>query len=132
MPQNILTAFPYHETPDGGFFPVIPLKLRYQKEVVETFALIDSGATISIFRPEVAEQLGVKIENGKEIYLTGVGGRIKDYLHRLKIEVADKKFVCPIIFSYEFTVSFNLLGREKFFKNFVIIFDEKKKEIRLE
>lgn len=127
-----MTVFPYHKTPERSFFPIIPLKLRYQKEVVEAFALIDSGATISIFRPEVAEQLGIQVEKGKEIFLTGIGGRIKGYLHNLKIEVASKEFYCPLIFSYEFTVSFNLVGREKFFKNFVIAFDEKKKKLKLE
>lgn len=130
--SRILTAFPYQKHPSGAFFPIIPLTVNYGRKRREVYALVDSGATISIFRPEVAEELGIQIEKGKEIYSTGVGGRIKGYLHRLKIEAAGKKFVCPIIFSYEFTVSFNLLGREKFFKNFVIVFDEKKKKIRLE
>jgi predicted aspartyl protease len=93
--------------------------------------LIDSGATSSIFRPEVAEELGLKLEKGKGIYLTGVGGRIKGYLHQLKMEVAGKQFTCPIIFSYEYAVSFNLLGRQEFFKNFIIVFNEKKKTIEL-
>mgnify|MGYP001581461739 CR=1 FL=1 len=47
------------------------------------------------------------------------------------MEVAGKKFFCPIIFSYEYTISLNLLGREGFFKNFVIVFDEKEKKIEL-
>lgn len=130
--DKALTSYPYQKHPSGGFFPVLPLAVNYRKKRAEIYALIDSGATISIFRPEVAEELGIKIEAGEEAYLTGVGGRIKGYLHNLKIEVAGKRFTCPIIFSYEFTVSFNLIGREKFFKNFVIVFDEEKKELRLE
>lgn len=61
-------------------------------------ALIDSGATVSIFKAEVAEALGIDIETGKEIYL----------------------------------VSFNLLGRQEFFRRFRIIFEEKKNSVRLE
>lgn len=125
-------VFPYRQSPNGQLFPVVLLRLYSARKFADSSALIDSGATISIFRPEVAKQLGIEIEKGKEVYLTGVGGRIKGYLHNLKIEVAGKRFTCPIIFSYEFTVSFNLIGREKFFKNFVIIFDEKKKVVRLE
>jgi len=126
-----LTVFPYHKTPEGKIFPIIPLRLWFKTKSADTSALIDSGATTSIFRPEVAEELGLKVEKSKEIYLTGVGGRIKGYLHSLKIEIAGKQFICPIIFSYEFTVSLNLLGRERVFKNFVIVFDEKKKKVEL-
>lgn len=132
MDKTALTSFPYQRIPDGRTFPIIPLKLRYRKQVAEMSALIDSGATTSIFRPEVAERLGITIEKGKEVDLSGVGGRIKGYLHELDIEVTGRKFKCPIIFSHEYTVSLNLLGRESFFEKFVIIFDEKKKELRLE
>ena len=96
------------------------------------WALIDSGATVSIFKAEVAETLGISIENGKEIWLGGVGGHIKGYLHQVKIEAAGEKFVCPVVFSREYFVSFNLLGRQEFFKKFKIVFEEKKNRLRLE
>lgn len=128
---KILTAFPYKQHLTGDYYPIVPLAVNHKKKRVEVFALIDSGATTSIFRPEVAEELRLKLEEGKEIYLTGVGGRIKGYLHRLKVEVAGKQFTYPIIFSYEYTVSLNLLGREGFFKKFIIIFDEKEKQVEL-
>lgn len=132
MVQASLTTFRYRQNPEGQFFPVVPVRFYLGKKKVDSSALVDSGATVSIFRADVADYLGVEIEKGEEIYLGGVGGRIKGYLHRLQIEVAGKKFSCPIVFSHEYLVSFNLLGREKFFKNFVIVFEEKKKKIRLE
>lgn len=49
------------------------MRLFHKKESAEVFALIDSGTTISIFRPEVAGYLGIEIENGKAIDLNGVG-----------------------------------------------------------
>lgn len=124
--------FPYRNDTSGNLFPVIPLSLEFGAEKKEFFALVDSGATVSIFRSEVAESLGINIEKGKEIYLGGVGGRIKGFLHRLKIEVAGKKFVCPIVFSRDYLVSFNLLGREGFFKRFRITFEEKKNYLKVE
>ena len=109
--------FPYHKDAKGGYFPIIDFLVYYKDEekVERTSALIDSGATVSVFKEDVAEQLGIIIENGKETYLGGVGGHIKGYLHELKIKIADKKFLCPVVFSREYTVSFNLLGREEFF-----------------
>lgn len=94
--------------------------------------MIDSGATVSVFKEDLAEQLDIVIESGKETYLGGVGGRIKGYIHKLEVEVAGKKFLCPIVFSHEYTVSFNLLGRESFFRQFKIVFEEKKNLLTLE
>lgn len=131
MTKLNLSSFPYRISSEGKYFPVIPISINYQKKKKEIFVLIDSGATVSIFRSEVAEEFGVEIEKGETIYLHGVGGRIKGYLHRLKIEVAGKKFICPIIFSDEYLVSFNLLGREAFFEKFKIIFEESKRKITL-
>lgn len=132
MDKGSLTTFRYHRNPEGQHFPVIPLKLYFQNKIADSSALVDSGATISIFRTDVAEYLGISVEKGEEIYLGGVGGRIKGYVHTLEVEIADKKFVCPVVFSHEYLVSFNLLGRDEFFKLFKIIFEENKNLIKLE
>ncbi|OGG29805.1 hypothetical protein A2973_00335 [Candidatus Gottesmanbacteria bacterium RIFCSPLOWO2_01_FULL_49_10] len=94
-------------------------------------ALIDSGATISIFGEETAETLGIEIEKGEKIMLGGVGGRIVGYVHTLRARIAKKEFVCPFVFSREYLVSFNLLGREGFFEQFQITFDERRRTVRL-
>lgn len=129
-----LPAFPvfkYYSNGEG-YFPIIPLYITTQSQQLKLHALIDSGATISVFKDEVAEQLGIKIERGKEVYLGGVGGRIKGYIHELRLEIAGRKLLCPVVFSHEYFVSFNLLGREVFFKSFRIIFEEKKNYVKLE
>ena len=132
MDKKLLTTFPYYKNPEDQYFPILPLRLGYQKRNIDSSALIDSGATISIFRTDVAEHLGVVVEEGKEIYLGGVGGRIKGYIHKLELEIAGNKFLCPIVFSHEYLVSFNLLGRAEFFKRYRIIFEENKKILKLE
>ncbi len=132
MRKLSLPLFPYRTDTLGNTFPVVPLSMEFGAKKKEFFALIDSGASISIFRSEVAESLGINIGKGKEIYLGGVGGRIKGYLHRLKIEVAGKRFICPIVFSRDYLVSLNLLGRDGFFKRFRITFEEKENYLKLE
>ncbi|MEK7163852.1 MAG: retroviral-like aspartic protease family protein [Patescibacteria group bacterium] len=116
---------------DRTLYPVISTNLFFGKKKIKIDALVDSGATISVFKDEVAEQLGVVIEEGTETYLGGVGGRIKGYIHKIEVEIAGKKFVCTVVFSHEYTVSFNLLGREAFFQQFKIIFEEKKNLLTL-
>lgn len=127
-----LTVFPYRQDAKGLLFPIVPLRFHIGKTIIDSGALIDSGATVSIFKQDVAISLGLEIETGEEIWLGGVGGHIKGYLHKVKIEAAGKKFVCPIVFSREYFVSFNLLGRQEFFKRFKIIFEEKKNLLKLE
>lgn len=132
MKKLLLLGFPYKADARGNSFPVIPLSLKFSNKKKEFFALVDSGATVSIFRSEVADSLGFNVTNGKEIYLGGVGGRIKGYIHKLEVEIAGKQFICPVVFSYEYLVSFNLLGRAAFFEKFRIIFEEKKNLLKLE
>ena len=131
MRKSILSIFPYRTDTSGNTFPVVPIALEYAGKKREFVALVDSGASISVFRGEIAEILAIPIENGEETFLGGVGGRIKGYIHRVKVEIAGKRFVCPIVFSYEYLVSVNLLGRQEFFKKFRIIFEEQKRRIIL-
>lgn len=126
-----MTVFPYQKDAKGNYFPIVSVSLEFETKK-DLLALVDSGATVSIFKAEVAETLGIKIETGEEIYLGGVGGHIKGYLHRIKMEVGGKKFVCPIVFSREYFVSFNLLGREEVFKRFKITFEENRGQVRVE
>ena len=130
--DKTLTLFPYREDARGLLFPVFPVRFNIGETRVDSSALIDSGATVSIFKADVASHLGLKIETGKEIWLRGVGGHIKGYLHEVEIEIANRKFVCPIVFSREYLVSFNLLGRQEFFKRFRIVFEEKQNRLKLE
>ena len=78
--------------------------------------MIDSGANISVFREEIAECLEIVIEDGEETLLQGLGGRIVGYIHELKVRVDDEEFPCKVVFSKEFTVGLNILGREGFFE----------------
>lgn len=132
MTKLNLINFPYNSDIKGDLFPIIPVSLQFKDKRKDYFALIDSGATVSIFKLDVAERLEIEIEKGEEIVLGGVGGRIKGYMHNLKVEVAGKKFDCPVVFSREYFVSFNLLGRASFFENFKITFDESQKRVILQ
>ncbi|MCD6220409.1 retroviral-like aspartic protease [Candidatus Calescamantes bacterium] len=96
-------------------FPVIDVELKGKNKTLIVKALVDSGATFSIFRPEIANYLGIEIEKGKPIYLEGIGGRILGYMHTLPLRLGEKSFTCKIVFSHEFTISFNILGRDNFF-----------------
>ena len=94
-------------------------------------ALMDSGANISIFHPDLAFRLRLKINKGSPIDLTGVGGRIRAYIHPLELEIGSRRFITYVAFSEDFKVSLNILGRRDVFEQFRITFDERKKQIVL-
>lgn len=113
-------------------FPLIPLRIEFQRKHLNTLALVDSGASISLFKPEIAIQLGIEVEKGKEILLEGISGKISIYLHRVSFQVGEKRFVATVGFSEEYVASFNLIGRKDFFANFLITFDEGRRKVKLE
>jgi len=114
------------------YFPLIDIEILHGKRKLKIKALVDSGASFSVFRSEIADYLKIPIEKGNLLYLTGIGGRILGYLHKLPIKVGNKVFSCKVVFSKEYTVSFNILGRDNFFVPFLITFNERAKKIFLE
>jgi len=124
-------TFPYLEKGKQSF-PVVDITLRSLRKVSLTLkALVDSGATFSVFRAEVLEYLEIPLRRGRPLYLEGIGGRILGYRHRIPAEVGGRKFLLTIVFSKELAISFNLLGRDNFFYKFLVTFDEKNRRVRL-
>jgi len=113
-------------------FPIIPITLIKESIAIDIDVLIDSGANISVFREEIAECLEIVIEDGEEILLQGLGGRIVGYIHELRVRVDDEEFPCKVVFSKELTVGLNILGREGFFEYFQVTFNEGAREVILE
>lgn len=128
--MKALTSYKYNFS-NYNYFPTVGVVFIKEKIVARAIALIDSGASISIFHTDIAEKLGITIEDGEKTTLGGVGGRIVGYIHKIKLRIAGKTFTCPIVFSREYKVSFNLLGRDTFFEKFKITFDEAKKNVIL-
>ena len=77
--------------------------------VVALYAIVDSGANVSLFQYEVADLLGIKATEGKKIPLSGIGGKIHGYLHKIPIQIGGHRFHCRVCFSKEFHFPLNLL-----------------------
>lgn len=122
--------FKYRQYNDHAY-PIITALIGKPTEIpkIKVLALVDSGASMSVFQPDIAQDLGIKIETGKPTELQGVGGKITGYIHNLTLQCAHKTIECPVVFSHQYKVSFNLLGRSGFFDSFLITFNELKKQI---
>lgn len=114
------------------FYPIIPLFLTERDITTKTDALIDSGSVLSFFKIEVAKQLNINYKTGRPARIGSVQGELMAYIHRIKIRVGVKEFLCNIGFSESFVPNLNLLGRVDFFEQFDVTLREKQKKVYLE
>jgi hypothetical protein len=121
--QPNLYQFPYVRF-HGKFYPLIPIALSRGEKSVNTFALLDSGASISVFRPEIAEALGIPKQKRTGMRLGTASGGVDIGITKVQVEVGRTMFDARIGFSRNFAASFNILGREGFFHKFSICFNE--------
>jgi hypothetical protein len=118
-----LYQFPYVRF-HGKFYPLIPIALSRGPNSVNTFALLDSGASISVFRPEIAEALAIPRGKRSSMRLGTAAGGVDIGITKVQVEVGTTSFRARIGFSRTFAASFNILGRESFFHKFSICFNE--------
>ncbi len=117
----------------GAAFPIVPVSLKTSTSSwFTTNALLDSGATISLFDGAVARILGISIGKGKRIRPVGIGGAIRAYTHTLTLKIGDAEFEGEVAFSYGRGIPINLLGRTSVFKRFLVTFDERNQRTILE
>ncbi len=114
------------------FFPIVPFIVKNNEELVPVNALVDSGATISLFNADVGRALKIDIEKGEKFYPVGISGKILTYIHEVTIKIGDCEIKTKVAFTDELAVKINLLGRENIFENFSILFNDKLKKIVLE
>ena len=89
--------------------PIIPLKIWSKNNTwVEFQAYADSGAGYSVFHQDTAMILGINYRQGSLLKLTvGNGDKLPVYLHRAKVNFANKEFYAQIAFSKNLVVGVN-------------------------
>ncbi|MFA6548304.1 MAG: hypothetical protein WCT39_00025 [Candidatus Margulisiibacteriota bacterium] len=117
---------PYVEIEKDEYAPIVRLELSSALRSIETEAYVDSGASYSIFKVEIAEMLKINYLKGRKVLLTiGDGAHMPIYLHNLPVKFADHAFHARVGFSDKLGIEFNLLGRASFFDKFMICFNDK-------
>ena len=114
------------------YYPIIPVTLVKSNKKVNTSAIVDSGAVLSIFNSSIARPIGIDIEAGEKRIFQGASAKLVGYVHTVNMIVAGKEFSCKVAFSDELGTSFNLLGRETVFDKFIVTFNEKIRELVIE
>ncbi len=115
----------------GQYYPLIPLTLHFNERSVKVFGLLDSGASVSLFRPEIARALGIPFGGHGGQTFKMVKGQLKVMICRLTVEMAKRTFPAFIGFSNGYSASFNIIGRKNFFERFGVCFNESKRRVGL-
>ena len=113
----------------GSFLPMVPVEVEGLGLID---ALVDSGAASSVFQSSIADSLGIEIERGERKMFRGAGGRILAYRHTLNVRILEQAFPLTVFFSRDYLPSMNLLGRENFFRKFLVAFNEPARQVTLE
>ena len=114
----------------GKFLPIISVQMKGLREWITFKAYIDTGASFCLFHADIAEALGIKLEEGeKREMILGDGDSIAVYLHKVSVKLAEREFIASIGFSQGLKIHFYIIGRQDIFDQFIICFHEKEKYI---
>lgn len=118
--------FSYMKDAQGRYAPIIYLQAWTGNRWLYLQAYVDSGASWSVFHVDVAQLLGIKLNQTKRYYVSlGNGSVLPVYLAHIKVRFAGTEFSAPVGFSDALRVGFNLLGRAGFFDRFTMCFNDR-------
>lgn len=135
----MIFSFNYHKLPNKKGVdkrtPTIPITLKGGAETsIQVYALIDSGADISIIPKALAEVLDLDL-SGKIHPSYGIAGEIKVKDSKMRVTIKKNHetstFVIPVQIILTGEEPPIILGRAGFFERFVITIDEDRQKIRL-
>src|SRR5262249_19749025 len=85
-------SFSYRPLPSTGLtqdLPALEIILRQGAQECSAIAVIDTGATFSLFSYEIGEALGLTVNNGRRQPLSTLGGPLVAYSHTVELEIVD-------------------------------------------
>ena len=89
--------------------------------------IVDSGAAVSLFKRSFGELLGIDVEAGKPLEVSGIGhGAVKTYLHQVKLKISERVLSVPAAFAATDGPP-NLLGRQGLFDQLDVLFRHRRK-----
>jgi len=111
------SEFQYREVPGldpSLVFPAVVVGIVGPTGAEDLLAIIDTGATYSLFNGRRARSIGLDLMAGKPIRLGGLSGSLSARLHRVTLEILGANIDCEVAFS-ESEIQRELLGRHGLF-----------------
>ena len=111
--------------------PLISLSLKHKEKSLYYEALIDSGSDFNIFPIELAEILGINLQDNRKIYFSGIESNLNEgFISSVSLRIGVCEINTEVVFSNG-VGSHGILGQYGFFDKFKVSFDLDKKEIEI-
>ena len=120
-------SFPYKKEPSNLFGyiyrPVVEIYLKTKEnQWFKVSAYADSGADITIFPKSISEILNLKLHEGQESTVKGVGGEeIKIFIHKITVRINQEELEIRAGFAEREDIPY-LLGRTDILTHFNLLF----------
>ncbi len=130
-------VFPYvinqRYAPDGRARPFLPISLSNRGRVVQTLALVDSGADMNVLPHDVGSQLGGIWDEQQEIVgLSGIAGEVESRAFVVDLAVGNWPITnLGFAWTREADVPV-VLGQISFFSHFKVCFMRSSQQFELE
>jgi len=114
--------------PDGSgdWLPILSVQISFESKKTSSFeALVDSGASITMFHGDFARAIGIiDITTGQRSTMTGAvaGAEMYIYAHEVQLIIGSDKISITAFFSDDLPIA-GLLGRNGFFENYIVTFN---------
>lgn len=105
----------------------IPTTLKYGERAASMMAKVDTGARYCLFKREVGEQLGLKVDAGAPIVLESLGGPVEAFGHEVILQTLNLNFYSFVYFAKYPHLRRNILGSVGWLRNIrlgVVDYDE--------
>jgi hypothetical protein len=83
-----------------------------------------TGSTLCVFQHEIAERLGIKVEDGIEDYISAMGTILKVYGHDVMLVLDELSMDLIVYFPAYQQIPRNLLGRQGFLQRILFGLDD--------
>jgi hypothetical protein len=104
----------YRVTADGIS---IPFSLGRNDLVVFGEAKVDTGSEYCLFQRELAEELGIEVEEGSVVWLGTLAGAFTAHLHTVTLKTFEISFESTVLFTPGYGTNRNILGRRGWLNN---------------
>ena len=113
--------------------PVIPIIVENEGKTLGALCLIDSGAEYCLLDAEIGRALGLVIEEGLPVSLSGVQDpKFTAYLHDIIYRIGERNYPATIGFVDNAQMGYGILGRNGFFYYFKVYFDHRGRKVKLD
>lgn len=111
---------------------MIPVEVRYQDQSVLYEVLVDSGADGCFFDRQIADALGIDVDQGEAGTIQGITGEPRTfYKHTIELSVGGHTVEAVVGFMELPEEGHGAVGQQGFFEHFVVKFDYQKKEVEI-